>query len=135
VRKVVIDTNVLVSHLFGGKPRDVIMLWFGGQIELCISDEIIGEYSRVLGRFGDARNDASGLLSSVTTETNVRMVVPGERFRAVPADPSDNIFLECAVAAGADAIVSGDRHLLGLGEFRGIRIVDPAGFLALQAAR
>lgn len=45
-------------------------------------------------------------------------------------DESDNRILECAVAAKAEIIVSGDRHLRDLGEFRGIRILSPAEFLA-----
>jgi len=62
-------------------------------------------------------------------------VTPGEHIQAVVADLEDNRFLECAVAAEAEMIVSGDRHLLSLGEFRGILIVDPAALLAWFAAR
>jgi predicted nucleic acid-binding protein len=50
VRRVVIDTNVLVSHLLGGKPRQVVSLWYVGLIELCLSDDILAEYARVLAR-------------------------------------------------------------------------------------
>ncbi|HEX8228447.1 MAG TPA: putative toxin-antitoxin system toxin component, PIN family, partial [Chloroflexia bacterium] len=48
---------------------------------------------------------------------------------AIASDPDDNKFLECAVAGGADYIVSGDKHLLSLGEYEGIRILSPADFL------
>jgi predicted nucleic acid-binding protein len=56
-------------------------------------------------------------------------VTPGEFLDAVPADPTDNRILECAVAAGSEVIVSGDKHLLGLGNFRGIEIVSVGEFL------
>lgn len=129
MRRVVIDTNVLVSHLLGGKPRQVVSLWYVGLIELCLSEDILAEYARVLDRFDQVENEARELLGLLTEGSNVRMVKPKERFRAVAADPSDNIFLECAVAAQADAIISGDAHLLDLGRFRGIPIMSPGAFL------
>lgn len=129
MRKVVVDTNVLVSHLFGGNPRDVVLLWYEGHFDLCVTDGIIAEYSEVLSRFGEVSDEARRLLSSITEAPNVRLVCPRERFIAVQADPSDDMFLECAVAAQADVIVSGDGHLLELGSFRGIPIVGPAEFL------
>lgn len=45
-----------------------------------------------------------------------------KRVNIIMADPSDNIFLECALEAKADFLVSGDSHLLRLGEFEGARI-------------
>ena len=61
--------------------------------------------------------------------TFAKLVTPGESLDAVPADPTDNRILECAVAAGSEVIVSGDKHLLGLGSFRGIEIVSVGEFL------
>ena len=55
-------------------------------------------------------------------------VQPAETVTAVAADPTDDRILECAVAEGAECIVSGDRHLLSLGEFR-IKIVKVADFI------
>ena len=55
---------------------------------------------------------------------------PLKRLTPVPGDPSDNRILECAVAAEAEVIVSGDSHLLRLGSFNGIPIQTPADFLA-----
>jgi predicted nucleic acid-binding protein len=51
--------------------------------------------------------------------------------RAVRDDPNDDRILECALAAGADAVVSGDRHLLTLNRYEGIVIVSPREFLRL----
>jgi predicted nucleic acid-binding protein len=47
-------------------------------------------------------------------------------------DPNDDMVLECAVAAGAQCVVSGDKDLLVLNPYNGIRIVSPAEFLALE---
>lgn len=49
----------------------------------------------------------------------------------VSADPDDTKFLECALAGGADYIVSGDAHLLNVGQHEGIQIVSPAAFLSV----
>ena len=54
------------------------------------------------------------------------VVKPKERLRAVTVDADDNAVLECAVAAKADLVVSGDSHLLDLREWRHIRVVTPA---------
>lgn len=64
-----------------------------------------------------------------------RVVEPTEALDVVPADPTDNRILECAVAAGSDVIVSGDLHLLKLKEFRGIKIQRPADFLGESRQR
>lgn len=58
------------------------------------------------------------------------LVVPAFTLAVITAKESDNWILECAVAGGADLIVTGDRkHLLPLGNYRGIAIVTPADFL------
>ncbi|MCG2722043.1 MAG: putative toxin-antitoxin system toxin component, PIN family, partial [Thermodesulfovibrionales bacterium] len=50
---------------------------------------------------------------------------------AVPEDPEDNKFIECALTCKADYIVSGDRHLLNLKEYAGIKILKASEFLAI----
>jgi uncharacterized protein len=56
-------------------------------------------------------------------------VHPLETITAIEADPTDNKFLEAAITAQADAVVSGDRHLLDLQEFRSIRIIIAREFI------
>ncbi|MDR3557430.1 MAG: hypothetical protein P4L55_21955 [Syntrophobacteraceae bacterium] len=53
------------------------------------------------------------------------------RFSVIEDDPSDNIYLACALEGQADFIISGDHHLTDLVEFRDIRIVNPAAFLEI----
>lgn len=133
--KVVADTNVYVSAIiFGGKPQAILELAQDGQIELFISDGILGETTRILrDKF---HRSAEELRADVMAlETIATRVEPTEQVDAVPDDPTDNKILVCAVAAGSDVIVSGDAHLLGLGSFRGIKVVKVADFLVGFQAR
>ena len=61
-------------------------------------------------------------------------VEPDSRVNAVPEDPTDNRILECAVAAKSDYLVTGDKHLLKLGHFGTVKILQPAEFLEILAA-
>lgn len=130
MRRIVIDTNVLVSSFFGGRPRAVMDLWRDQRLTLCLSDEIVAEYLEVLARLGDVAQEVREFLGMLSERENVLFVTPSERMREVSADPADDRFLECAVAAKAQVIVSGDRHLLPLEEFRGVLVMEPAAFLA-----
>jgi uncharacterized protein len=129
VRRIVVDTNVLVSGFMGGNPRRVLREWAKGGFALCVSPAVLAEYERVLARFDHLSAEADELLDLISEGENVLRVSPSEAVHAVSADPDDDRFLECAVAAQADAIVSGDRHLLSLLAFRGIPILSPAAFL------
>jgi predicted nucleic acid-binding protein len=65
-----------------------------------------------------------------TLTESATLVFVSETARHVTPDPNDEMVLECALAAEADVIVSGDKkHLLSLREFRGIPIIPPAEFL------
>jgi putative PIN family toxin of toxin-antitoxin system len=120
VKRVVADTNVLVSALqFGGKPRQLLDLATDGQVDLAISEAIIAETLRVLR---DKFHRAPEWVAETDRQLRVitRFVQPTESIEVIEADPTDDRILECAVAAEAEAIVSGDTHLLSLGRFRGI---------------
>ncbi|MBI4677291.1 MAG: putative toxin-antitoxin system toxin component, PIN family [Elusimicrobia bacterium] len=129
---VVLDTNVLVSGLLvpGSGPAQIIRQFRDGAWTLAASPAIIEEYGRVLRRrrFGLPPDGVSALLAEL--EARSLVVIPSRHFNAVPEDPQDNEFLDVAVEAGADVLVSGDRHLLGIEVFRGIPIRSPAAFLA-----
>jgi putative PIN family toxin of toxin-antitoxin system len=129
VKRVVADTNILVSALqFGGKPKQLLDLAIDGQIDLAISETVIAETLRVLGEKFDRTSE---WLAETNRQLRVvaRVVVPTEGIRVIEADPTDDRILECAVAAKAEVIVSGDTHLLTLGSFRGILIQRVAEFL------
>ncbi len=130
MKRVVLDTNVLVSALlFGGRLDALIGRWKSGELIPLFSRATFAEFRRVLAypRFG-----LTGPEINVLIEEEIlpwcEVVETGEEIRGVCRDPGDDIFLSCAVAAGADAIVSGDRDLLDLGAFRGIPILSVAAF-------
>ena len=129
MKRVVADTNVLVSALqFGGKPRQLLDLATDGQVDLVISEAIIAETLRVLReKFRCAPEGVAEADRQLRVIT--RFVQPTESIQAIEADPTDDRILECAVAAEAEVIVSGDTHLLSLGSFRGIPIQRVAEFL------
>lgn len=136
MKRVVADTNILVSALqFGGKPKQLLDLAADGQIDLVTSEAILAEALRVLR---DKFSRAPDWLAEADQQLRViaRLVEPTERLQVIEADPTDDRTLECAVAAAADVLVSGDTHLLSLGSFRGSLIQRVAEVLSgLQAQR
>lgn len=61
----------------------------------------------------------------------MEVVIPKTEVNVIKSDREDNKILECASEIGADFVVSGDKHLLGLNEFQGIKIVRPKEFLEI----
>ena len=64
-----------------------------------------------------------------------RIVADVPDIRGVVRDPNDDMIVACAVAAGADYIVTRDKDLLALGEYDGIAMIKPEAFLAILRAR
>lgn len=129
MKRVVADTNILVSAVqFGGKPKQLLDLAIDGQVDLAICEAIIAETIRVLS---DKFHRTPEWLVETDRQLRViaRFVEPTESLHVIEADPTDDRILECAVAAEAEVIVSGDTHLLGLGSFRGIPIQRVTEFL------
>ena len=128
--KVVIDTNVLISGLlFGGIPGRLIPLWKGRRIQPLASKEIIDEYLRVLAypRFQLSPEEIEYLLfHEVLPWFEIIEVPPGRSF--IVEDPSDEKFIWCAEAGGADFIISGDQHLLNF-RHQKIKVLSPTDFL------
>ena len=135
--KVVLDTNVIVSgHISRrGTPARVYQLWEQRRFEALVTVAIMSEYADVLTRPSIqrlTRMSADDVRSTIDDLAKFAIVVDIESLLVgASVDPDDDIFLECALAGGADYIVSGDRHLLSLETFHGIPIVSPALFAAI----
>lgn len=128
--KVVIDTNVFVSSFFGGNPRKVIDLWKSGQIVLCLSKDIVDEYIDVLQRFGLQNEDElEELLNLFAQGFHIIFTHKTPKLRLVEEDPGDDKFIECAVALKCKFIISGDKALLAVQNYIGIKIITPKEFL------
>lgn len=129
--RVVADTNVLVSAFVfpGGAPEEVYRQAIQGRIRLVTSRALLAELGRVLAdKFGWEPGPIEAVVSQVATIGEV--VVPVENVSEVREDPADDRVLEASLAAGADAIVSGDRHLLRLKSWHGIPILTPSELVA-----
>lgn len=137
--RIVLDTNVVVSALlWGGTPYRLIEAASVGAIELYSSPALIAELAEILERSHLSTRLAEQGISA--EETLVRyaqlahIVSPTEVPRVVPSDPDDDHAVACAVLAGADVIVSGDRALLAIAHHRGIDLVTPAAAVARMAS-
>jgi len=128
--RVVIDTNIFVSSFFGGKPRKIIDLWKTGKITLCLSNAILDEYIDVLRRVGLREEDElEELLSLFSRGLNLLFTTKTPKIGIIKNDPDDDKFIECAVALEAHTVITGDREVLTIKEYMGIRIVTPQQFL------
>ena len=128
--RVVADTNVLVSALIfpGGAPEAIYRLALEGRIELLTSRPLLAELGRVLSeRFGWEAARAEEAVAQIIGIAE--LVEPEKAVAEIEADPADNRVLEAAAEGGADAIVSGDRHLTALRSWRTIAIQRPSAFL------
>ena len=129
-KKVVIDTNIFISGFgWDAKPEDVLKLLKQRRIVNYISIEIIEELKRVVSypklKFSDLLQNR--ILEFVFFYSEI--VAPTEHISHITKDPDDNKFLECAIAARAEFIISGDSHLISIAEYRAVKIVDAATLL------
>jgi uncharacterized protein len=132
--RVVLDTNAVVSALlFSGVSSKLVSLWQNGLITPLLSRAMLDEYLRVLSypKFELSEEEIKELIQEEILPF-AEVVRPKRRLRVVRLHPSDNKFLECAVAGKASVIISGDKALLSLGRYRRVRIQSPAQFLADQ---
>ena len=134
--KVVIDTNIFVSSFFGGNPRKIVDLWKSGQLTLCLSKPIVNEYIAVLQRLGlEGEQELSELLGLFAHGIHVLFTAKTPKLHIVEEDPDDDKFIEGAVALKAAVIISGDKHLLAIGDYMGITIMTPKEFLDTPTGR
>ena len=128
--RVVIDTNVFISSFFGGNPRKIIDLWRKEKITLCLSGDILEEYTEVLKRIGlEDEDELRELLTLFSKGFNIVFTAKTTKINVVKGDQDDNKFIECAVALKAKVIITGDKTLEALKEYAGIKILTPAQFL------
>jgi putative PIN family toxin of toxin-antitoxin system len=130
VRTVTYDTNVYISALnfSRGKPRQLLQLAMDGVVRVAISDAIMQEVLRVMREKFHATPEDLQEAQAIIARCTERGV-PTEALDVVGDDPDDNRIVECAVASGSDCIVTGDNHLLRLGEYAGIKMTKVNDFL------
>ena len=133
--RVVLDTNVLlVSVSERSRLYWLYESFLDGHFTICVSTEMLAEYAEVMTRhMGYDFCDAT--LRTITRAANTRFISPTYRFNLL-ADPDDNKFVDCAIAANAVCLVSHDRDFRVLREitFPKVAVVDTTEFAALLAA-
>ncbi len=128
---VVFDTNVYISAFLvpGSKGEQAFLLARRHLVTLYSSVPILTETARVLRtKFHQPDKDIAAALKMIG---RAAQILRPTRKVAILADRPDNRILECAVAAQAELIVTGDQHLLALKAFEGIPIVRLADFLRM----
>jgi uncharacterized protein len=128
--RIILDTNVLVSGIFfTGPPFKILQAWRDGKLQLVISPEILEEYQRVAATLAEQFPSVNlkGILDLLMIHAD--MVAAPPLSCPVCVDRDDDKFLACAVASKAHCIVSGDKHLLQVAGYQGIRVVKPREFI------
>lgn len=129
MRRVVLDTNIIISSALGGALVFVLEKWDEGKFTVVVTTDLVSEYFAVLNRpkFGLKQETIDRIIHYIYQFSE--FVVPEEQIRFIEDDPKDDKFLEAAIAGKVDFIVSGDNHLLALKEFRSIPILSGREFL------
>ena len=108
--KIVLDTNCLIQSI----PRQsrYRLVWDSlvrGEHVLCVSTEILEEYVEILQRLTDY-DTAELIVKTIVNSPFVELITPYYHFEMIKADPDDNKFVDCAIAAGARYVVTNDHH-------------------------
>ena len=128
--KIVLDTNVFISGVFfTGPPYQILKAWRDGKFEILISKEILEEYKRV----GES---LSIQFPQVTLTPILKFfAIRAELIEAQPLsasvceDPDDDKFFACAIVGESKLIISGDKHLLKVSGYQGIKVLKPKEFI------
>jgi len=132
--KVVIDTNVIISALnFGGKPDKILQLANEGKFKFFISPFILEEVSSVLiKQFNWSEIKVKSAIEMIKEISTIGQ--PTKKLSVIKEKDSDNRILECAIAAKAHFLITGDtKHILPLKTINGIIILNPSEFLSKVA--
>jgi len=131
--RVACDTNVLVSaFIAAGPPSRVLEEAIDSRLEFVLLSPAMVELERILtGKLGfepERWRQVEGFLVDLAAEL---IPPPTSSPEAVTGDPDDDLILACAIEAEMNVLVSGDRrHLLPVGEHRGVRVITPQALLA-----
>ncbi|MGD0550830.1 MAG: putative toxin-antitoxin system toxin component, PIN family [Candidatus Bathyarchaeia archaeon] len=138
--RLVLDTNIWISaFLTRGPPSEIVQMAEERLVEVFVSLEMMDEinrvlqYEKIIGILKRTRTRSSTVMGTIARLSSI--VDVKAEVHVVDEDPSDNHVLACAKEAGAQFVVSGDRHLLTLGRYGNAKIVGASGFLQIQRTR
>ncbi len=131
VQRITVDTNILISA-FVYPGTTVIKIFdyiFDGRIKLGLSDEILREFTGVCVRKFDYEAETAVKYADLIRRHCV-IVYPKQKLNIIKDEP-DNRILECAEEYKADFIISGDKHILDVKKFKGIKMLKPADYIKI----
>ena len=130
--KVVIDSNVFVSSFFWkGNPRIIFDRVIDGFDELFITDDILEEIKEVLSRdkFDVETKEINDYLKII--ENYSQKIIHNDNIENVSRDIDDNKILKCGLEGNVEYIITGDKDLLVLQEYKSIKIINPKKYLEI----
>ena len=131
--KVVIDTNVLLVII---SPRSIFNgIWqalLSGKFQMYVTSDILDEYAEIIEREMGIRV-AEAVLDLLTELPNVHFIQKYYHWQLIEADPDDNKFIDCAIAASAELLVSHDGHFRVMNQYPylNINLLSATAFQAL----
>ena len=132
-RRIVLDTNCLISSLpKKGKYYQVWQDFFANKYILCYTNEILTEYEEILSqKLGQVI--AQNIIKAIIARPNTLKLDPHFQFQLITQDVDDNKFVDCAIVANAQYIVTEDKHykVLETIDFPKVDIIDLDTFLAI----
>ena len=129
-KKVVLDTNVLISALgWNGKSKEIFRRILRNELELIISYSQLKELQKVMNypKFDFTEKQKDKFLTIIYEIA--RVVETTTDLELIKEDPDDNLILASAIENNADYIISGDAHLLNIKKYGNIKVVTPKEFL------
>ena len=128
--KVVVDTNVFLSGiLFGGNPKKVITSWLAKKYILCISPELKAEIINKLRLKFDLSLQTIEIIEDAL-DLNSEKYIPRKKVYLC-RDPQDNFLLELAQESRANYLISGDKLVLEIKQYKSTKIITPKEFLLI----
>lgn len=109
-RRIVLDTNCLLQAI--SRRSRFYPIWrefVQGRYELCVTTEILNEYEEILSRYTSPVVGRM-VVEAILRANNVVRVDAQFRFGLIESDPDDNKFVDCAIVANAEYIVTDDAH-------------------------
>jgi putative PIN family toxin of toxin-antitoxin system len=133
VKRVVLDTNVLISALlFRGGLSKIVGLWQKGKVIPVISKETFSELVTVLEypKFSLTQEETDSIIKyEILPYFEIVEVV--KDVKGICRDPEDDKFISCAISGSADYIVTGDKDLFDLKQYKSIKIIKVSDFLKM----
>ena len=138
--KVVLDTNVIIAPFLSpkGVPALIRKAWEDGAFDVVVSETLLAEYTKVLNYEDIAAKHQmdqakiKGVIEGF--KKYATLVSPPKTPEVVKEDPDDDELFAVAEAGEASYIVTKNKHVLNVGEYKGIQVLTPLAFLTLLEA-